>query len=193
MKILIIDFGSRFTNNVIEAIAKLHMEYDCFDYNISIEIIKEYDGIILTGSYDTIYDGGRVADKELLNLGIPVLGICYGHQFVHHMLGGKVVRAKYPEDGIFEIETDESKIFKDLPRKHKVEMHHNDEVIELADNFKCIARTENCLIAASENPDKNIYTVQYHPEANGNDYGIEVFKNFIDIVYEEKKKIKKES
>ncbi|MBQ6479236.1 MAG: gamma-glutamyl-gamma-aminobutyrate hydrolase family protein [Erysipelotrichaceae bacterium] len=182
MKIAIIDFRSTFTNKIGEALERVGAEYSYFPYNTPAEEIVGCDGIIFTGSYDTVYDGGKLAERSVLECGLPILGICYGHQLVHYMLGGKVTRAKTPEHEPVRIDTVSSPLFEGLPASHIVSMHHNDEVVTLAEGFKKIAESENCFYAASQNIEKKIYTVQFHPEDVGNEYGDEIFRNYLRII-----------
>ena len=182
MKIAIIDFVSMFSDDVGEAFKKLDIEHHYFKHDVDVKEIMDYDALVFTGSLDTVYDGGRLPNIELLECNKPIFGICYGHQLVHYLLGGEVRRSKTPEHEVVDIEVEESRLFKSLPRTQKVEMHHNDEVVKLADGFRCIASENTCLIGASENVDRKIYTVQFHPEAKGNDFGLEIFANFIEIV-----------
>lgn len=185
MKIAILDFESRFTEDVENAFDKLNVEKHLFRHDVTVKEIEDYDALVFTGSKDTVYKQGRLPDKDMINCNKPILGICYGHQLVHYLLGGEVRRSKTPEHNIVEIEVEQdSKLFKSLPRIQKVEMHHDDEVVKLADGFRCIASESNCIYGASENVDKKIYTVQFHPEAEGNDYGLEIFNNFVEIVKE---------
>ena len=182
MKIAIIDFRSLFTNKIGEALEKVGAEYAYFPYDTKSNTIRDYDGIIFTGSYDTVYDGGKQADPSILECGLPILGICYGHQLVHYMLGGEVTKSKTPEDEPVRIETVSSPLFEGLPASHIVSMHHNDEVVRLAEGFDKIAESGKCFYAASQNIEKKIYTVQFHPEDVGNEYGDEIFRNFLKII-----------
>lgn len=185
MKIAVIDFISKYSDKVDEAFEKLGVEHRFFVHDVKPEEIQDYDGIVFTGSPDTVYDGGKMPDPGILECHKPIFGICYGHQLVHYLLGGEVKRSLTPEKGSIEIQTESSELFKDLPRIQKVLMNHNDEVTRMADGFRCIATEDDCLIAASENVERKIYTVQFHPEAEGNDHGLEIFSNFVRIVENE--------
>lgn len=186
MKIAIIDFRSHFTNKIGEALERTGAEYDYFPFDTKSETIRDYDGMIFTGSYDTVYEGGKQADRSLFECGLPILGICYGHQLVHYILGGEVARSKTPEDEPVRIETVSSPLFAGLPASHIVSMHHNDEVVRLAEGFEKIAESERCFYAASQNIEKKIYTVQFHPEDVGNEYGDEIFRNYLKIIEKSK-------
>ena len=182
MKIAVIDFESRFTKNILDKLDSINVDHYLFRHDVNIKELENFDALIFTGSYDTVYDGGRLIDPAVFEINKPIFGICYGHQLVHYLLGGKVDRAKTAELEPVEINMEDSLLFKGLPRIQKVEMHHYDEVVELAPGFRCIASENNCRFGASENKEKKIYTVQFHPEADNNDYGKEIFENFIDIV-----------
>ena len=183
MKIAVIDFKSMLSQNVFDTLKDVNVEYDVFDNDLDINLLKDYDGIIFTGSHDHVYeDGSRSIDIRIFDLNKPILGVCYGHQLVHHLLGGEVCKANSDEIGSVLINTSDSKLFKDLPNKHHVYMHHSDEVVRMAEGFNKIAETDMCFYAASENIDKKIYTIQFHPEAKANDFGKEIYINFIDIV-----------
>ena len=187
IKIAIIDFRSAFSRFVEEAVEKAGAQYTVFDPATDIEEVKEYDGFIFTGSPETVYDGGRQADKRIFDLHKPVLGICYGHQLIHHMLGGEVRRSLTPEQGNFFYRAEkDSALFKGLPPVHQVHMSHNDEVVRLAEGFENLGHTRTCKIAASQNVERKLYTLQFHPESYGNDFGLDIFRNFLEIVENEK-------
>ena len=101
VKIGIIDFVSTFSKYVEEAVTKAGAQYDVFEHDADIETLKNYDGFIFTGSPDTVYEGGKQADPRIFDLNKPILGICYGHQLIHYMLGGEVRRSNTPEQGNF--------------------------------------------------------------------------------------------
>ena len=184
-RIAIIDFKSSFSKDVGNMFEKLNVEHRFFDHDAKLKDIKDYDGLVFTGSSDTVYEGGKLPEMEVFECGKPILGICYGHQLIHYLLSGEVRRSDTPEKGIVEIETKDSLLFKDLPAIQKVEMHHDDEVVKMAPGFICTASEKDCLISASENVEKKMYSVQFHPEAEGNDYGKEIFSNFVRIVENE--------
>lgn len=189
VKIAIVDFVSKYSDQVGKAFEDLGVEYRFFAYDVKIQDVEEYDGLVFTGSPDTVYEGGKLPDPSLLECGKPIFGICYGHQLFHHLLGGEVKRSKTPEEAIVTIEVRDCELFRGLPRIQKVVMNHNDEVVTMADGFTCTASEDNCLIAASEDPERKMYSVQFHPEAEGNDCGIEIFRNFVRILEDEKNKI----
>ena len=180
-KVAIIDFGSSFTFKVVNNINSIGESIVMFKENVKAEQLKNFDHIIFTGSPDACYNGGRQVDKDILDLNIPILGICYGHQLIHYLLGGTVQRAEVPEEkGLFELFlTGESKIFANTAQKQLVKMYHFDEVTKMADGFENLAHTPNCKIASTQNVAKKLYTVQFHPEDEGNQFGREILENFI--------------
>ena len=182
MKIAIIDFRSSFTNRIGEALERVGADYEYYPHDVPADKIEGCDGIIFTGSYDTVYEGGKLADRSVFECGLPILGICYGHQLVHYMLGGKVTRAGTPEHEPVRIDAVPSPLFEGLPASHIVSMHHNDEVTALAEGFEKIAESPDCFYAASQIIEKKIYTVQFHPEDVGNEYGDEIFRNYLRII-----------
>lgn len=184
-KILVIDMGSKFTKNVIDCFNKLNVETLLTDHNIKAKKIPEdIKGVVITGSPDNISDGSgyRTIDKDIYNLGLPVLGICYGHQLSNFLFNGSVIKAKVGENGPRELTIiKDSPIFKSMEKTQTVRMYHNDEVSVLGDGFEVIAKTNDCQIAAAHNLDLNIYTLQFHPESENNTFGMKYFENFIKI------------
>lgn len=182
MKIAVIDFGSSYTAKICEKLEELSVQGQLFDNDVRLADLSEYDGIIFSGSPDAVYNGGRLVDKDIIGCGKPLLGICYGHQLIHYLEGGKVQKAQVSEHKKVLIHTSPSLLFKGLPESHGVRMAHDDEVVELAPGYERIAYSKDCYYAASQNIDKKVYTVQFHPEHEENDYGIQIIKNFLDIV-----------
>ena len=182
-KIIILDFSSRSKQMIGEAIEKAGGIPEVVEYNISLAEVKEKnpDGIIISGSPDTIYDDGRRADMDVINCGLPILGICYGHQMLNHLQGGQTVKATVSEHGVVEATLGDSILFEGLPKRQHVYMTHNDEVVKLADGFVLTGSTPDCHYAACENLEKKMFGVQFHPECEGNDCGIEIFVNFINF------------
>ena len=184
-KILLMDFGSRFTEDIKNVLNELNISFDCVkhDYNFN-ELSNEIAGIIISGSKDSVYDNGRRCDGRFLRTGVPVLGLCYGHQLVNDDFGGEVAKAKVSEmDVQIEIEIDvDNPLFDGMNHTQKVSMFHNDEVTKLGDGFISLAHGQNCKYAASYNKEFNIYSVQYHPECKTYaDYSKEYFANFAKI------------
>ncbi|PIE74878.1 MAG: glutamine-hydrolyzing GMP synthase [Deltaproteobacteria bacterium] len=182
--ILIIDFGSQF-NQLIARRVREHNVYCIIEPpSFTLEDIKRAnpEGIILSGSPASIYDDNSPeTDPEIFNLGIPVLGICYGMHFMTEKLGGKVEHSEKREYGFARIDIkNNSNIFKDIQDK-TVWMSHGDSVIRLPEGFEISASTQNTEIAAIENIQKNFYALQFHPEVVHSVEGTKMIDNFISI------------
>ena len=182
--ILIIDFGSQFTQLIARRVREHNVYCIIEPPNFTIDDIKNAnpEGIILSGSPASIYDeNAPTVDPEIFNLGIPVLGICYGMHFMVEQLGGSVSHADKREYGFAEIDIkDDSKIFKNISDK-TVWMSHGDSVEKLPAGFEVIASTENTEIAAVKNQSKNFYALQFHPEVVHSVEGSKMIDNFISI------------
>ncbi|PPK08207.1 glutamine-hydrolyzing GMP synthase, partial [Staphylococcus aureus] len=152
------------------------------DHEISIEEIKKMNpkGIILSGGPNSVYEEGSfTVDPEIFNLGVPVMGICYGMQLMTKLLGGSVERANEREYGKAVIKAETHSLFTKLPEEQTVWMSHSDKVINLPEGFNVIAHSPSCKYAAIENPERNLYGVQFHPEVRHSEYGNDLLRNFI--------------
>ncbi|WP_163329405.1 glutamine-hydrolyzing GMP synthase [Desulfurobacterium thermolithotrophum] len=181
-KILILDFGSQYTQLIARRLREKHIYCEIHPFNISIEKIKEFKpkGIILSGGPASVYapDSPKIS-KEIFELGVPVLGICYGMQLITYLFDGEVVRAERHEYGRAELEIlDSSDLFAELPEKFVVWMSHGDRVLRIPPTFEPIAKTENAPYAAIRNKEKRIFGVQFHPEVKHSQYGDKVLENF---------------
>ncbi len=185
-KILIIDFGSQFT----QLIARRVRELGIFSEIISHKKIKSKDisysvkGIILSGGPLNVYQINKYSfDKRIIQKGVPVLGICFGHQIISKLNGGKIKQSKYREFGLTKItKKNNSFLIKNLFKKKKsikVWMSHADQVSKLPKNFKVIASSKNSKFAIVENKLKNYYGVQFHPEVTHTENGEKLISNFI--------------
>ena len=193
-KILIVDFGSQFT----QLIARRIRELGIFSEIISHKKIKSKDinysvkGIILSGGPLNVYQINKYSfDKRIIQKGVPVLGICFGHQIISKLNGGKVKQSKYREFGLASIsKKNNSLLIKNLFKKKKlikVWMSHADQVSKLPKNFKVIASSENSKFAVVENKLKNYYGVQFHPEVTHTENGKKLISNFIFLICKMKK------
>lgn len=184
MKILVLDFESRFTKDVENILIQHHVDYKLVKHDYLFVGEKDIGGIIVTGSHDSVYAGGRRCDSRFFRMHVPVLGICYGHQLINDDFLGKVTKAKVPEferEVTLHIEKD-NPIFKNIPNNNKVGMYHYDEVVELGEGFERLAYTDDCKYAASYNKEYGIYTLQFHPEDDKySQYKDNYFTNFFDI------------
>ncbi|MBQ3712371.1 MAG: glutamine-hydrolyzing GMP synthase, partial [Spirochaetia bacterium] len=146
----------------------------------AIQAMGDVKGIVFSGGPNSVYDpNAPKCDPAIYTSGIPILGICYGMQMTHHMLGGSVKSADKREYGRAEIECNSSVLFDRLPMSQVVWMSHGDQVAELAEGFKAIASSETCPNAASVNEEKKIYTLQFHPEVRNSEHGLEILRNFV--------------
>lgn len=183
-KILVLDFGSQYTQLIARRIRENHVYSEIFPFNVPIERIKEFNptGLILSGGPSSVYDkDAPFPDSAIFDLDIPILGICYGMQLIAHMLeGGVVGKARNREYGRAEITIDDtSELFKGLPKKGIVWMSHGDRIEKEPSGFVSIAYTDNSPIAAMANPSRKFYALQFHPEVVHTQYGKEILKNFI--------------
>ena len=181
--ILVLDFGSQYNQLITRRVRELGVYSELHDNEISIDEIKKMNpkGIILSGGPNSVYEENSLTiDDEIFNLGIPVLGICYGMQLMQHKLGGRVESAASREYGAHNIDVVEgARLFEGTPTTQQVLMSHSDKVVELADGFKVVATSDNCPIAAAENVEKGFYCFQFHPEVRHSEYGYDLLKNFI--------------
>ena len=181
--ILILDFFGQYNQLIARRIRECNVYSEIVPFNTPIEKIKEKKpmGIIFTGGHANVYkEDAPMCDKQIFNLDIPILGICYGMQVMTHILGGKVERADKREYGVTEVNiNNESSIFKGFSDKNNFLMSHTDFVSKLPEGFENIASTIDCPNAAIQNIEKKFYGIQFHPEVNLSENGIQVLKNFI--------------
>ena len=180
--IVVLDFGSQYTQLIARRIREQNVFSVVLPCTAKLQEIRSYNpvGIILSGGPCSVYDvDAPPADPEVLNLGLPVLGICYGLQFMTHTLGGTVHAASKREYGHAEVSVLESSaLFSGLPETLSVWMSHGDEADKLAPGFRLVARTSNA-VAAIENVAAGYYAVQFHPEVHHTKFGTDLLKNFV--------------
>ena len=181
--ILILDFGGQYNQLIARRVRECNVYSEVVPYNISIEKIKEKNpkGIIFTRGPASVFgEDSPKCDKEIFELGIPVLGICYGMQLMTYTLGGTVEKANKREYGTTNVNIDNnSLLFKGFDNTNGFLMSHTDFVQTLPDGFKNIGSTLSCPNAAIENVEKNLYGIQFHPEVNNSVNGTIVIKNFL--------------
>ena len=180
--IVVIDFGGQYNQLIARRVREANVYCVVLPFSADIERIKSYSpkGIIFTGGPNSVYDEkAPKVTPEVFNLGIPVLGICYGAQMMSLMLGGKVKRANTREYGQLPVSLSDNVIFKGIERENTCLMSHTDKIEELPEGFKVIATTENCPIAAYANDEKKFYGVQFHPEVNHTLFGQAMIRNFL--------------
>ncbi|WP_185860033.1 glutamine-hydrolyzing GMP synthase [Blattabacterium cuenoti] len=182
--ILILDFGSQYSHMMVRRICEIGVNAILCPYDIHIHNIvsKKPKGIILSGSPFSIYDKkSPLISRKLFQLNIPILGICYGIQLISFIFGGTIEKSKYKEYGKtnFIIDCPNNKLFHGIPKKSVVWMSHFDEVKNIPKELKVIGHTQSCAIAALIHKNKDIYALQFHPEVNHTEFGIQILKNFI--------------
>ena len=156
-KVIVIDFGGQYNQLVARRVRECGVYCEIYSYRTPLDKIREMDpkGIILTGGPNSVYEeGAATCGRELFEMGIPVLGLCYGAQLMMHIMGGKVERAANREYGKTSTEVDiKSLLFKGIPEKSIVWMSHFDYISKLAPGFKSVAHTTSAPVAAAENAD----------------------------------------
>ena len=182
-EILIIDFGGQYNQLIARRVREQNVYSEVVPNTITIEKIKEINpkGIIFTGGPASVYveDAPKI-DKEIFELGIPILGICYGMQLMAYTLGGQVKRAEKREYGQMNVRLNNtSKLFEGFENENVCLMSHTDYVDEVPSGFEKIAESDTCKIAAMQNTEKNFYAVQFHPEVNHTVNGSRVIANFV--------------
>ena len=181
--ILILDFGGQYNQLIARRVRECNVYSEVVHYDISIDKIKEKNpkGIIFTGGPASVYgEDSPKCNNEIFELGIPILGICYGMQLMTHVLGGKVSKADTREYGTTKVNIDNtSSLFKNFDSENNFLMSHTDFVSEVPNGFKNIGFTDHCPNAAMENLEKNLFGIQFHPEVNLSVNGTQVIKNFL--------------
>ncbi len=182
-KILIIDFGSQFTQLIATKIRKLHAYSEiCTPNNALKNIDDDVQGIIFSGGPSSVYEeGAPTIDTKIFDLGLPILGVCYGHHLIAHLLGGQVKSGRIHEFGksVFRVEKSVG-IFDNFPKESVMWMSHGDEIIKLPEGFEVAGSTESCPIASTVNLERKIFTIQFHAEVSHSEKGMELLQNFID-------------
>ena len=186
-KILIIDFGSQFTQLIARRIRELGIFSEIISHKKAKNIKlfnKEIKGIILSGGPLNVYDSNKFKfNKKILNLNIPILGICFGHQIISKVLGGKVKKSKYREFGSAIVKKENKSVlvknFFSKNQTNNVWMSHADQVSKLPKNFNVVASTKNSKYTIIENKKKNFFGVQFHPEVTHTNKGKILLKNFV--------------
>lgn len=181
--VIVLDFGGQYNQLIARRVRECNVYCEVHPYNLGLDKIKEMNpkGIIFTGGPNSVYGEEAVrCEKEIFELGIPILGICYGSQLMSYMLGGKVSTAPVSEYGKTEVEVDtSSKLFKNISEKTICWMSHTDYIEVAPAEFKVVAHTPVCPVAAMEYPEKNLYAVQFHPEVMHTQEGTKMLSNFV--------------
>ena len=163
--VIVLDFGGQYNQLIARRVRECNVYCEIYSYKTDIEKIKEIQpkGIIFTGGPNSVYlQDSPTYTKEIFELGIPVLGICYGSQLMMHLLGGKVEKAPVREYGKIEVTVDQnSKLFQNVSEKTICWMSHNDYISQIAPGFRICANTPDCPVAAVEYQEKNLYATQF--------------------------------
>ena len=189
--LLVINYGGQFCHLISRRVRDMNVYAEIVPYDVSVNEVKRLKpaGIILSGGPSSVYEkGAPISDKGILDLKIPVLGICYGQQLIGNQLGGKVVPNKIKEYGkkVIKVKNKE-KLFNGLSDKETVWMSHGDAVEELPSGFATLASTDTCKNAAIGNLERSIYGVQFHPEVTHTPNGNKILRNFVFDICKAKK------
>lgn len=183
-KIIVLDFGSQYNQLIARRIREFGVYSQLEPHTIKAKDILAFGdvkGIVFSGGPNSVYEENAFkCDPEIFDLGLPILGVCYGMQMIHHMLGGHVKPCESKEYGRTAIDVkSDSKLFNDTPKQQIVWMSHGDQVDELAPGFSVDASSATCPFASTSNPERKIYTVQFHPEVRHSEYGNKLLRNFV--------------
>ncbi|MDD3221997.1 MAG: glutamine-hydrolyzing GMP synthase, partial [Lachnospiraceae bacterium] len=186
--IIVLDFGGQYNQLIARRVRECHVYCEVHPYTMTLEQIKALNpkGIIFTGGPNSVYgDDSPRYQKEIFELGIPILGICYGSQLMAYTLGGKVATAPVSEYGKTEVNVDKtSVIFEGVSDKTICWMSHTDYIAAAPADFKVVANTSDCPVAAMECPERKLYATQFHPEVMHTQEGMTMLSNFVYKVCE---------
>lgn len=182
-RILVLDFGSQYAQLIARRVREQNVYCEIVRHNITPEQIRNHEpaGLILSGGPSSVYESGAPkCDPGIFDMGIPVLGICYGMQLACDHLGGQVESTSTREYGraICEVASDDD-LFNDFPERAEVWMSHGDQVQQVSDVFKPLAKTDTCPVAAVKHQDLPVYGLQFHPEVTHTPEGATLLKNFL--------------
>jgi len=182
-KILVLDFGGQYNQLIARRVRECNVYAEVYPYKLTAEEIKARDpkGLILTGGPNSAYGPKALAyDKGIFDLGVPILGICYGAQLMANALGGRIESAPVSEYGRTEVSMDSStRLFKGVPDKSIAWMSHTDYISQPPQGFRTTAHTPVCPVAAMESPEKGFYATQFHPEVMDTEEGMDILRNFV--------------
>ncbi len=182
--IVVLDFGGQYNQLIARRVRECNVYAEVHPYTISLDELKAMNpkGIIFTGGPNSVYlETSPSYTKEIFDLGVPIMGICYGSQLMAHLLGGKVATAPVSEYGRTKttIMSGASKLFSDVPQNISSWMSHTDYIAEAPEGFVATAKTDNCPVAAMENAEKGFYATQFHPEVMHTEFGEKILRNFV--------------
>ncbi len=181
--VLVVDFGAQYAQLIARRVREAHVRSEIVSRDITADEVARRRplGLILSGGPASVYaEGAYRMDRAIIDLNIPILGICYGHQLLADLAGGEVSNTGNAEYGNTTLQvTGESVILRDLPQEQQVWMSHRDQVTKAPEGFRCVATTEGAAVAAMEYPDRGLYGVQFHPEVAHTPRGHEILKHFL--------------
>ncbi|MBU1152022.1 glutamine-hydrolyzing GMP synthase [Patescibacteria group bacterium] len=182
-RIAVLDFGGQYAHLIANRIRRLGVYSEIFDGDVAASELRDFKGIILSGGPSSVNaEHGLRCDKEIMEMGVPILGICYGHQLIAYHFGGKVEKGAVREYGMAEVNFSErSGVFEGVSEKEPVWMSHFDQVVEAPEGFKVVASSKDCAIAAMSNEEKRIFSLQFHPEVTHSPCGMTILENFVKI------------
>jgi GMP synthase (glutamine-hydrolysing) len=184
-KVIVLDYGSQYNHLIARRVREIGVYSELMTNKLKYDDIKKdpyIKGIILSGGPNSVYDKGAFdIDIDIINSGIPILGICYGMQLLSYKLGAKVVNSDHHEYGRKEVSltNDSSLLLKGIPDSFNVLMSHGDRVQSIPEGFSTNAFSTACSNAIISNDQKKLYGVQFHPEVRHTDYGIDILRNFV--------------
>jgi GMP synthase (glutamine-hydrolysing) len=182
-KIVVLDFGGQYAHLIANRVRRLGVYSDIRDGETPADELREYKGIILSGGPQSVHAEGSVrCDARLFDLGVPVLGICYGHQLMAHSLGGEVGPGQIREYGKAVVTVvDHGGVLSGLDDTESVWMNHFDQVVRVPEGFEVACKTEDCPIAGMIDGKRRFYSVQFHPEVTHTVNGMKVLENFVEL------------
>lgn len=181
--IAVIDFGSQYAHLIANRIRRLGIYAEILLPEVNLEALKKYKGIILSGGPQSVYGhSAPTIDRRVFSLGIPILGICYGHQLITHLMGGKILPGETKEYGIAQFSVlKKTGILKNVRSHTKVWMSHGDSIERLSPQFEALGKTDDCRFAATRHRRRKIFSTQFHLEATHTQEGMKMLKNFLSI------------
>ncbi len=180
--VIVLDFGGQYNQLIARRVRECNVYCEVLPYKYPIEKIKEKNpkGIIFTGGPNSVYEStSPLCSKEIFELGVPILGICYGIQAINFLLGGKVAPAGKREYGKTKISLSDTVLFEGMDKENQCWMSHTDQITDVPEGFEITASTDTCRVAAFMNEEKKIYGVQFHPEVEHTPDGTKMLHNFL--------------
>ena len=185
-RVLVLDFGSQYAQLIARRVREQNVYCEIVRHDLSAERVREIAplGIILSGGPSSVYaSGAPKCDPDIFQLGVPILGICYGMQLACEALGGKVANTPTREYGRAQIQiTGPNELFDGLPEETQVWMSHGDQVSSISDDFFTVAQTSTCPIAAIKHRDLPVFGLQFHPEVTHTPLGAQILSNFVSTI-----------